>query len=129
MFQKKLNNLHEKGLEIGVTSTDKALRDRIVDHLSGSLRSGADNYDRNYTIISLNSLSDEIQRVYNRQSRYKTHTNNNNSSSTKNKSSTKPTPEKNTSSKSNQKVTSKGKGKRHFHIRDIGLSIEDHRQL
>lgn len=128
-FQKKLNNLRKKGLEIGITTTDTILCDRIVDHLSGPFKSIADNYDRNYTTISLTDLLDEIQRVYNRQIRDKTHINKNYSNTNESKAATKSTMATHVASKSNPKVSSKGKNKKIFHVQDINSSIEDLRQL
>ena len=128
-FQKKLNNLRKKGLEIGVTTTDTILCERIVDHLSGPFKPIADNYDRNYTNISLTDLLDEIQRVYNRQIRDKTSTNKSNSNSTDYKPTTKSTLEKQVINKSTQKAASKGRNKKLFHIQDVDSSIEDLRQF
>lgn len=120
-FQKKLHNLRQKGLEVGITTTDAVLCDRIVEHLSGHFKSIANNYDRNYTTISLNDLLDEIQRVYNRHIKDKKEST---SSITNDTNSTSVTiPRNATAIKSNSQAVNKGKGKgkgkRLFHIQDL----------
>ena len=122
-FQKKLHNLRRKGLEVGITTTDTVLCDRIVEHLSGHFKPIADNYDRNYTSISLNDLLDEIQRVYNRHIKDKKQPTYPATANTK--PPTASISRKPAVIKPNSQAANRSKGKRLFHIQDLDPTNDD----
>ncbi|MFZ2381671.1 hypothetical protein [Leuconostoc falkenbergense] len=126
-FQRKLENLRKKGEEIGISITDNVISDRIVQHLSGHFKPIADNYDRNYPNITLQSLLNEISHVYIRQVK---------GAKKVTPTAVKPntvTTEKSTASASDitrkGRTNTPGKGKRLFHIQDATEFEESNEDL
>ena len=96
---------------------DNVLSDRIVEHLTDPFKTIAENYDRNYSTITLSTLLDEITRVYIRNIK------NINKVTVPTKSHL-PRVDTKTSNHTKSKTDVKGKNKRLFHLQEVNPETE-----
>ncbi|GMM54582.1 hypothetical protein DAKH74_011980 [Maudiozyma humilis] len=66
IFEKKLHDLRKRGEQLGITTTDSILCNRISAHLRGPFEILTLKYELYYTTMTLTDLLNDIKSVYQR---------------------------------------------------------------